>query len=147
MLLLWRAQSQYASSWGLSNPYTSLNTRGIRPSSEDPPVNKSPIISSPPFVIKVQIFYLEKSYLLTAVIDSGSAGNFMNFAATKRLKLPLGALNKPPRLSTIDGGPIGEGTIRCCTPTHLLRMSSLHTENATFLLTNTPKHPIILGSM
>lgn len=80
------------------------------------------------------------------MIDSGSMGNFINHATTLILQLPLHHLNNTPWISTIDGHPIREWKILLNTGLIKLQVSSLHVEEISLLVTNTPKHPNILGT-
>lgn len=73
------------------------------------------------------------------MIDMGADGNCMDHATATQIGIPLRDLNNPP-LNTIDRDPIGEGTNCYCTI-----IVTIHTEKISFLITNTLRHPIILG--
>lgn len=54
--------------------------------------------------LNVTIFWgQQQEECLRAFIDSGAAGNFVDAALARMLKLPLVALEHPLQLSTIDG--------------------------------------------
>lgn len=57
-----------------------------------------------------QVLHSGEKFLIPAVIESGSEGNFMNEETALKIHLQLSRLHDPPNLSTIDGGPIGTGT-------------------------------------
>lgn len=107
-------------------------------------LEKNPIVSSPLFIIQVQIIYSDKSHSLRTMIDSRSAGNFIDHTTAKKINLPLRILNNPPHLHTIDEGPIGKGTACFCTAPLLLRTRSLHIKETSFLITNINEHQNIL---
>lgn len=65
--------------------------------------------------MKVLVLHSGESYLVTALIDSGSEGNFVDENTARRLHLNLRELHDPPNLSAIDGGPIGKGRVTHCT--------------------------------
>lgn len=94
----------------------------------------------PPFSLKVQIKHSDKVSVLTAMIDSWSAGNFLDRTTTKELKIPFRLLNNIPCISGIDGGSIGKGTITarsqsCYTPV-------VYTQKfISFLITHSPDLP------
>lgn len=50
----------------------------------------------------------------------------MDHATATALNIPLCAMNDPPCLSTMDGGPIGEGTICCVLSVHREDFLSYH---------------------
>lgn len=57
--------------------------------------------------------------LLTALIDSGSADNFMDLETVTRLNIPIHRLSRLLRIHATDEGPIGGGIIEFCTLTLL----------------------------
>lgn len=97
----------------------------------------------PLLIISVQIKHSDRVFILSALINSSPAGVFMDHTTATTLKIPLCMMNDPPRLNTIHGEPIEEGTIRFRTIPVTLFTSCLHTERISFLVL--PKHPIILG--
>lgn len=88
---------------------------------------------SNPFTLPVTVQLSGVVSLLTALIDSGLAGNFMDVETTTWLNVPIQCLSSPPRIHAIDWGPTGEGIIILCNVPLL------------FQITVTTKHPIILG--
>lgn len=57
-----------------------------------------------------------------------------------KIHLQLRRLHDSPNISTIDGSPIGAGTITHCTEPIILQLSYLHYESISFLVTKTPYH-------
>lgn len=106
-------------------------------------VSHSPFTSHPPFTIKTQILCSDQIHCLSALIDSGFAGYFIDHRTATQY--PVAQTQQTPKISAIDGGPIGEGVDHFCTETITLRTSCLHLESISFLVTNTPNNPIILG--
>lgn len=107
---------------------------------EDPqptPVSFSSFVSNPLYTIMMQILHSGETFLVPALIDSGSEGNFIDQDTMRKLHLQLRHLHSPPR---------GDGTLRFSTEPITLHLSFLHNESISFLVTNSPKHPIILST-
>lgn len=96
-------------------------------------------------ILKAHIYCSEQPIVLEALIDSRSAGNFIDHNTAILHNIPLSKLNTTIRINTIDGGPIGDGEKSWCTQPIKFTVSSLHFETISLLVTNTPKMPIILG--
>lgn len=110
------------------------------------PVSYKPIISKISFIIQIQIQHLNQHFTLTALIDSGADGNFMNQATAERLHLKRYNLNNPPSLQAIDGSPIGSGQIKYCTSPMTLITSFLYQETISFMITDSTGQLIVLGT-
>lgn len=84
--------------------------------------------------------------VLSALIDSRSAGNFMDQAIGEKLNIPTQSLQHPLKIPAIDDGHIGNRTVTLCNKPLLLKVRTLTQEYISFLTTVNTKHPIILGS-
>lgn len=84
-------------------------------------------------------------FAFTAIIDSGAAENFIDQETVTQLNIPMEPLPKPRKIQAIDGGPIGGGFITHRTLPLLLQVGALHQEYISLLITQSPKHPLILG--
>lgn len=80
--------------------------------------------------------------VLTVLIDSGAAGNFIDQDTVNQLNVPIQTLQQPCKIQAIDGGG---GTISCCTEPFSLQIGALHKESIMLYITVSVKHPIILG--
>lgn len=66
-------------------------------------------------------------------MDSGTKGNFIGHHMAEWHQTPLLPLSKSLPIHTIDGGPIGVGTVKHCTLTLIRHISILHKETTGFL--------------
>lgn len=79
-----------------------------------------------------------------AFIDSGAAGNFMDFTLASQLKIQPITLHDPLTVTALDGRPLGSGQVSQCT-TFLHFQVGSHREGIQFFLINSPEFPLILG--
>lgn len=107
-------------------------------------VSCSSVMSKNWLYIKVKILHSVETYLVTALIGSGSEGSFSETA--KKLHITLRKLQDPLELITIDDGPIGKGKVTHCTEPITIQVSFLHYEKSSFLVTRSTRHEIILGA-
>lgn len=96
-------------------------------------------------VLNAIIVYSDVLSVLPVLIDSGSAGDFMDHETAVNLRIKLVKLRTPKKLHTIDRGPNGTGFVTHPTPPVLMKAHSLHQECISFLITDTKKYPLILG--
>lgn len=61
------------------------------------------------FPLNAEIKHSGNVFILSALIDSGAADNFIDHNTAVQLKLPLQSLPHPLKISTIDGVPIESG--------------------------------------
>uniref|UniRef100_A0A8C1X240 Gypsy retrotransposon integrase-like protein 1 n=1 Tax=Cyprinus carpio TaxID=7962 RepID=A0A8C1X240_CYPCA len=93
----------------------------------------------------VTLRHLHSSISVQALIDSGSAGNFINQQTLNRLSVKRHRSPVELRITTIQGKPLGRGHIRYFSPTVILRVGSLHEEEITFMVLEESTADIILG--
>lgn len=108
-------------------------------------VSLLPNFSIPPMDIPVTVLKANQRFTLSAVIDSESSGNFIDMQVAERLGIAIHLLKQPQQIYAINGAPIGTGTTTHRTETIILQTSWLHKEEITLLITDSPKHDIILG--
>uniref|UniRef100_A0A9J7XZK1 Retrotransposon-derived protein PEG10 n=1 Tax=Cyprinus carpio carpio TaxID=630221 RepID=A0A9J7XZK1_CYPCA len=93
----------------------------------------------------VTLRHLHSSISVQALIDSGSAGNFINQQTLNRLSVKRHRSPVELRITTIQGKPLGRGHVRYFSPTVILRVGSLHEEDITFMVLEESTADIILG--
>lgn len=96
------------------------------------------------FMLSVQIIHV---FIFPALTESGASANFINDNHVQ-LKFPMQNLQHPLRISTIDGGHTGSGTITLCTSPHIIfqrQIGAIFSETISFLVTITAKRQIILS--
>lgn len=122
------------------------NRRSQEYKSQPSPTVSSPSVKALALIsFKVQIRHANQVYLLSALIDSGSSGNFIDWSICEHFNLPLRKLNNPQLICAIDGAPVGNGAATHCTLPITMHVSCLHKENISVLVTESPKHNIVLG--
>ncbi|KAI2658093.1 Transposon Tf2-6 polyprotein [Labeo rohita] len=116
-------------------------TRPPRPS---PSVSSDEIPSSR-CEIPITIVCGEMSIATSALIDSGTAGNFIDadFVATNHL--PVLSCSPPVTVAALDGRPLGSGRIRHTTDDLTLRVEPSHQETTCLFIISSPQSPVILG--
>uniref|UniRef100_A0AAR2KLN8 CCHC-type domain-containing protein n=1 Tax=Pygocentrus nattereri TaxID=42514 RepID=A0AAR2KLN8_PYGNA len=95
--------------------------------------------------IDVTCILAAETFSVSALVDSGAAGNFMDIALAEQLKIPLQPMNNQLRIKALDGRPLGTGTVTKQTPDIDLQVGLFHREKISFFLVDSPDHPIILG--
>lgn len=80
-----------------------------------------------------------------AMIDSGAAGNFIDYTFATTHSIPLTSCDSSIAITAVDGRPLGEGRIKFQTLPILLQTGSLHEEEISLLAINSHKHSVILG--
>lgn len=92
----------------------------------------------------VWLTYLQ-SFPAKALIDSGSAGNFISLSTLQRLQARRKSLNQPLHVQSILGKPLGRGNVRYCSPILSVKIGCLHEEELSFLVLEGSTADIILG--
>lgn len=77
-------------------------------------VSLTTILAIPPILLPVAVHYAIYTFHLSAMIDSGSAGYFIDQDVANKLQLPLSLLGNLPWLCAIDEAPIGKGMATHC---------------------------------
>ena len=109
------------------------------------PTTPGPAISSQQFQIPVCVSWGGSNRLVSALIDSGSAGNFLSRTVATELNLPLVLCSTELRIKAIDGQPIGSGAVTHHTVSVQLRVGALHQETLPFLVIDSPDLQVVLG--
>lgn len=91
-------------------------------------VDSNLLLAFPPISIQVQILHLDQVINLSAMIDSGASGNFIDRSIVRKLRLPQRCLYNPSLICPIDKAPIGAGTASHSTQPLTLQTSWLHKE-------------------
>nr|XP_055051762.1 retrotransposon-derived protein PEG10 [Misgurnus anguillicaudatus] len=78
-----------------------------------------------------------------ALVDSGAEGSFMDFNFARKIKIPLTSLKHPIAPFALDGHKLPVIT-QTTIPVSLIT-SGNHTEKISFLITDSPQTPIVLG--
>lgn len=82
-------------------------------------------------LIGVSLTLHNEIHELMAFIDSGAAGNFMDFTLAARLKIQPITLHDPLTVTALDGRPLGSGQVSQCTTSLHFQVGS-HTEKIKF---------------
>ncbi len=94
--------------------------------------------------LNVSLDWGNQHHKLQAFLDSGAAGNFMDFTLARHLRIQPITLQEPLTITALDGRPLGSGQVRqCTTPLHL--QIGCHKERIQFFLIHSPEFPLILG--
>ncbi len=96
-------------------------------------------------VLTVQLFTPVNSITASALVDSGSSGNFISQDLLSRLRLPRRRHLRALRVETVTGKPLGRGWVKFESPPMKLKIGNLHEEEITFLVLEGPTVDIILG--
>ncbi len=96
-------------------------------------------------VLTVQLFTPVQSVTASALVDSGSSGNFISQDLLSRLHLPRRRHARELRVETINGKPLGCGCVKFESPPMKLKIGNLHEEEIKFLVLEGPTVDIILG--
>ena len=102
-------------------------------------------LASKSFLLPVIIGCHQVSLVVSALLDSGTEGNFIHTHLVEPLQIPVETLKTPLKIAALDGGPVGAGSITTRTEPVLLETSSLHSELISFLVLDHPEFEIILG--
>ncbi len=94
--------------------------------------------------LNVSLDWSNQHHKLQAFLDSGAAGNFMDFTLARHLRIQPISLQEPLTITALDGRPLGSGQVRQCTTPHHLQIGC-HKERIQFFLIHSPEFPLILG--
>uniref|UniRef100_A0A3B1IBQ3 Gypsy retrotransposon integrase-like protein 1 n=1 Tax=Astyanax mexicanus TaxID=7994 RepID=A0A3B1IBQ3_ASTMX len=96
-------------------------------------------------LLRVSVWWCSESFSLSALVDSGAAGNFMDIGLARKLQIPLNTCHTPLSIKALDGRPLGDGSVTKTTTNLKLKVGLFHEETLTFFAIDSPDHPIILG--
>lgn len=80
-------------------------------------------------------------HILTALVDSVTAGNFISAEVVTQLAIPT----KPIILSALDGNQISTAPLLLATEPLILQVAPQHKETISFLMLPSAIHPVVLG--
>ncbi|CAB1345033.1 unnamed protein product [Coregonus sp. 'balchen'] len=84
--------------------------------------------------------------LSPALVDSGAAGNFLDRSVALSLRIPLVPLQSHTPVHALDNHPLGTGLVRQTMIPISLTVNHNHHERITFLILDSPAHPVVLES-
>ncbi|KAL1268673.1 hypothetical protein QQF64_034036 [Cirrhinus molitorella] len=96
-------------------------------------------------LLPVTLHTAELSLSVSALVDSGSSGNFISSDCLKQLQLRSQRHSTTYSVSTIQGKPLGRGKIRHRSPSITLQVGLFHKEDIQFLVLEGSTVNIILG--
>ncbi len=96
-------------------------------------------------MLSVQLFTPAHSITVSALVASGSSGNFISQDLLSHLHLPRRRHAQELRVETIQEKPLGSGHVRYEAPPLRIKIGNLHEEEITFLVLEGPTVGIILG--
>lgn len=102
-------------------------------------------LSHPNFVLPGQIAHSGDFSSVTALINSGAAGNFIGLTLAEKLQVSLQPLWHPLKVQALSRGPIGGASVTLYTEPITLSVSTMHQENISLLITVTTKFPMVLN--
>ncbi len=91
--------------------------------------------------VPVTIMFDNSQFDSLALIDSGAAGNFIDFNFAKTHSLPLVSCESGVAVAALDGRPLGTGHVKFITKDITLRTGSLHTESIRLFAIESPRNP------
>uniref|UniRef100_A0A803JBS6 Reverse transcriptase domain-containing protein n=1 Tax=Xenopus tropicalis TaxID=8364 RepID=A0A803JBS6_XENTR len=97
------------------------------------------------FHVPVQIRLSSQAIPVSAFLDSGAAGNFMDLAFAKKVGISLFPVAPPIRVFAIDDRPLSTDTITLTTGELSVQIGALHLEKMSFLIISCPSSPVVLG--
>ena len=107
----------------------------------DPEISPSPSR----LFLPVSLHFGASSHSVSAYLDSGAAGNFMDWEIASSMRLTLLPLTTPLVVSAIDGTVLPGGPIRFQTVPVKMSVGTLHQEWISFLVLPKASAPIVLG--
>lgn len=130
--------------WQLSASYCSVPNTSKQELSSSLPNMLSPfqLLSYQPFSLRMAVDYSYTSSIISALLDTGAVGNFIDYALLKPIELQIETKSLPRHL---HGQAIGEGNVTHYTLEIMLKISALHSEMILFLVTSSVKYPAIFS--
>ncbi len=98
-----------------------------------------------PLTTVVQLTACNESFPVTALIDSGSAGNFIAGALSRQLRLPTSTTTKVYQVQSVTGKPLSRKQVRHQAGPVTIRVGQLHEEEINILVLEDSTADIILG--
>ncbi|KAL0159061.1 hypothetical protein M9458_047137, partial [Cirrhinus mrigala] len=96
-------------------------------------------------LLPVVLHTTEQSLSVSALVDSGSFGNFISQECLNQLQLSRQRHSQEYAVKTIQGKPLGRGRIRHSSPFITLQVGLFHSERIRFLVLENSTVSIILG--
>ncbi len=98
-----------------------------------------------PLTTVVQLTALNVSFPVTALIDSGSAGNFIAGTLSRQLSLPTTTTTKVYQIQSVTGKPLSRKQVRHQVGPVTIRVGQLHEEELNLLVLEDSTADVILG--
>lgn len=105
----------------------------------------TPLVHYKPLLIEVALSNAMSTYPVFALLDSGSAGNFISRSLVQRLQLQRTRCTAPLDVHSIVGKPLARKRVQYHTNNLVLRVGCLHVENVTFYILEDSTVDLILG--
>lgn len=97
-------------------------------------------------LIPVELTVEGRRIIVEAFLDSGAVNSFMDVEWARRHSVPICSLAQPRSVRTLDGRPLGTGTITEVTePLNMFISFGGHYEEVRFFIVSSPAFPIVLG--
>ena len=80
-----------------------------------------------------------------SLVDSGSAGNFMDRGLAIKLGVPLVPIDSPFPVLSLDSRPLGSGLVREATVPLGMVTQGNHKERISLFIIDSPAFPVVLG--
>ncbi|KAL0200322.1 hypothetical protein M9458_003509, partial [Cirrhinus mrigala] len=107
-------------------------------------VQINPGVSHVPLIDAV-LMYLNQSFPVKVLVDSGASANFISSLCLSWTKIPCQQNPTSYQISTIQGKPLGKGLVRHCTPELSLCIGCFHNERLSVLVLEDATVDIVLG--
>ncbi len=98
-----------------------------------------------PLTTVIQLTACNESFPVTALIDSGSAGNFIAGTLSRQLRLPTSTTTKVYQVQSVIGKPLSRKQVRHQVGPVAIRVGQLHKEELNLLVLEDSTADIILG--
>ncbi len=122
-----------------------IATCPIRPSQLMVSAIKPQVTNMCPLTTVVQLIALNVSLPVTALIDSGSAGNFIAGTLSRQLRLPTTTTTKVYQIQSVTGKPLSRKQVRHQVGPVTIRVGQLHEEELNLLVLEDSTADVILG--
>ncbi len=98
-----------------------------------------------PLTTVIQLTACNESFPVTALIDSGSAGNFIAGTLSRQLRLPTSTTTKVYQVQSVIGKPLSRKQVRHQVGPVAIRVGQLHKEELNLLVLEDSTADVILG--